>query len=123
MRTPRIARVVGLAMALAVMAAGPAHARPDPGGSRPRPGGSTEARRFAEAIPYFDRVLERHHRDIEIRVKRGACYVATNQPAKALADFDSGQQIQRLQHLRRTAVRGAQILTTPTASATEASRC
>jgi tetratricopeptide (TPR) repeat protein len=47
-----------------------------------------EARQFAEAIPYFDRVLERHHRDTEVRIKRGACYVATDQPAKALADFD-----------------------------------
>ena len=48
-----------------------------------------EAGQFAEAIPYFDRVLERHHRDIEVRLKRGACYRRRpTSPQKALADFD-----------------------------------
>jgi tetratricopeptide (TPR) repeat protein len=47
-----------------------------------------EAGRFAEAIPYFDQVLARKSRDVEILNKRGACYLRTNQPARALADFD-----------------------------------
>src|SRR6516165_10658221 len=87
MRTPRIARVVGVVMALAAMSAGQAYAdstRAD----RDQGLRLYEAGRFAEAIPYFNRVLERHHRDIEVRLKRGACYVVTDQPAKALADFD-----------------------------------
>jgi tetratricopeptide (TPR) repeat protein len=87
MTAPRIARVVGLAMALASMTAGRAHAdltRAD----RDQGLRLYEAGRFSEAIPYFDRVLERHRRDNEVRIKRGACYVVTNQPEKALADFD-----------------------------------
>ena len=67
---------------------GPGAGRSDEGGSRRGAPPLRRPGRFAEAIPYFDRVLERHHRDIEVRLKRGACYVATNQPAKALADFD-----------------------------------
>ncbi len=47
-----------------------------------------EAGRFAEAIPYFDQVLARKGRDLEVLIKRGSCYLRTNQPAKALADFD-----------------------------------
>ncbi len=87
MRAPRVARIVGLAMALAVMARCPAQADPTRA-DRDQGLRLYEARRFAEAIPYFDRVLERHHRDIEVRLKRGACYVVTNQPTRALADFD-----------------------------------
>jgi tetratricopeptide (TPR) repeat protein len=51
-----------------------------------------EAGRFAEAIPYFDQVLARKGRDLEILIKRGACYLRTNQPAKSLADFDRVNQ-------------------------------
>src|SRR5271157_701210 len=51
-----------------------------------------EAGRFAEAIPYFDQVLARKGRDLEILIKRGACYLRTNQPEKALADFDRVNQ-------------------------------
>jgi tetratricopeptide (TPR) repeat protein len=47
-----------------------------------------ESGRFAEAIPYFDRVLASHGRDIEILNKRGICFLRTDQPEKALADFD-----------------------------------
>lgn len=47
-----------------------------------------EAGRFAEAIPYFDQVLAKKGRDLEILIKRGACYLRTNQPERALADFD-----------------------------------
>jgi tetratricopeptide (TPR) repeat protein len=87
MTAPRIARVIGLVMGLATIAAGRAHADPTRA-DRDMGLRLYEARRYAEAIPYFDRVLERHHRDNEIRIKRGACYVVTNQPEKALADFD-----------------------------------
>jgi tetratricopeptide (TPR) repeat protein len=51
-----------------------------------------EAGRFAEAIPYFDEVLGRKGRDLEILNRRGACYLRTNQPEKALADFDRVNQ-------------------------------
>jgi tetratricopeptide (TPR) repeat protein len=88
MKVPTIARVVALTMALAGLAADPAHADPTRA-DRDQGLRLYQAGQFAEAIPYFDRVLERHHRDIEVRIKRGACYVATNQPARALADFDS----------------------------------
>ena len=96
MRTPRIARVVCLTLATTAMAPGVACADPTRA-DRDQGLRLYEARRFAEAIPYFDRVLERHHRDIEVRLKRGACYVVTNQPEKALADFD---RINRLQPFR-----------------------
>jgi tetratricopeptide (TPR) repeat protein len=54
-----------------------------------------EAGRFAEAIPFFDQVLERHPRDLDILNKRGICYLRTDQPGKALADFDrvNGQSV------------------------------
>jgi tetratricopeptide (TPR) repeat protein len=47
-----------------------------------------EAGRFAEAIPHFDRYLERHPRDTTTLNYRGVCYLRTDQPEKALADFD-----------------------------------
>src|SRR5262249_31091606 len=46
------------------------------------------AGRFAEAIPYFDRYLERHPRDTTTLNLRGICNLRTEQPGKALADFD-----------------------------------
>jgi tetratricopeptide (TPR) repeat protein len=51
-----------------------------------------QAARFQEAIPYFDQVLARHSRDLEILIKRGTCYLRTEQPEKALADFDRVNQ-------------------------------
>jgi tetratricopeptide (TPR) repeat protein len=51
-----------------------------------------QAGRFQEAIPLFDRVLARRERDLEIYMKRGACYLRTEQPEKALADFDRVNQ-------------------------------
>jgi tetratricopeptide (TPR) repeat protein len=51
-----------------------------------------KARRFKEAIPYFDQVLARRGRDVEILIKRGSCYLALVQPEKALADFDRVNQ-------------------------------
>ena len=86
MRSARIARVILLAMALAA-AAGRVHADPTRA-DRDEGLRLYQAGRFAEAIPYFDRVLERHRRDTEVRIKRGACYLKTDQPQKALADFD-----------------------------------
>ena len=47
-----------------------------------------KAGQFTEAIPYFDQVLAKHPRDISTRNKRGICYLRTNQPVLALADFD-----------------------------------
>ena len=44
--------------------------------------------RFAEAIPYFDQVIAQHGRDIDILNKRGICHLRTEQPGKAMADFD-----------------------------------
>jgi tetratricopeptide (TPR) repeat protein len=53
------------------------------------------AGRFQEAIPFFDQVLARHSRDIEILIKRGACYLRLDQPEKAIADFDRVNQYSR----------------------------
>jgi tetratricopeptide (TPR) repeat protein len=47
-----------------------------------------EAGRFQEAILYFGQVLERHPRDMKALNMRGICYLRTEQPEKALADFD-----------------------------------
>jgi tetratricopeptide (TPR) repeat protein len=43
---------------------------------------------YEEALLCFDQVLARHGRDLEVRVKRGACYLQLNKPDNALADFD-----------------------------------
>ncbi len=51
-----------------------------------------QAGRFREAIPYFDQVLARRGRDLEILVRRGACFLKIDQPEKALADFDRVNQ-------------------------------
>ena len=48
-----------------------------------------DAGRYQEALPLFNRVLERKHRDIESLNKRGCIYVRMNQPARAIADFDA----------------------------------
>ncbi len=88
MRASRIARVVGLMTILpSVLVVGPARANATNAaqleGLR-----LYEAGRFAEAIPYFNQVLQRHPRDTTILNKRGICYLRTEQPEKALADFD-----------------------------------
>ncbi len=57
-------------------------------GSRGRRASPYESGRFQDAIPYFDQVLASHNRDYEILIKRGSCYLRTNQPLKALDDFD-----------------------------------
>ncbi len=47
-----------------------------------------KAGKYAEAIPYFDKVLDWHSRDVEIYNLRGICHLKLNQPRQALADFD-----------------------------------
>jgi tetratricopeptide (TPR) repeat protein len=85
MRTSRIAQVVGLTMIL--LAVGPASASSTSAaeleGLRLYAAG-----RFAEALPYFNQVIERHPHDLAILNKRGICYLRTEQAEKALADFD-----------------------------------
>ncbi len=87
MRTPGIVRWIVLSTAMAILLSHPALADPTHA-DRNQGLELYKAHRYAEAIPYFDRVLERHRRDMEVRLKRGACFVATDQPEKALADFD-----------------------------------
>jgi tetratricopeptide (TPR) repeat protein len=87
MRLPRVMPTISLAIVLSITTVGTTRAS-----------GTNEARlagielfgagRFAEAIPYFDQVLARHERDIEILNQRGICYLRTEQPEQALADFD-----------------------------------
>lgn len=91
MRPPRVARVVRLLTALtavAFLAAAPVQADPT---RQDRNEGLRlyQEGKFGAAIPYLSRVLERHRRDIEVRLKRGICYLRTEQPQKALDDFDS----------------------------------
>ncbi len=47
---------------------------------------------YHEAILCFDEVLARHGRDLEILIKRGACYLVLDKPEKAIADFDRVNQ-------------------------------
>ena len=54
-----------------------------------------EAGHFAEAIPYSIRCWSGIHSDIEILNLRGICYLRTEQPEKALADFDRINRRQR----------------------------
>ena len=81
-------------------------------------------------------VLARHGRDLEILIKRGACYLVLDQPEKAIADFDRVNRhgivgITRLRPERDLSTptrRGFRsplpdIPTSPRAGATAASRC
>src|SRR4029077_8483903 len=87
MRAPRIVPVVCSTVLLSVLAIGPA--RGDETSAAQREGLRLyDSGRFAEAIPYFDQVLVRHPRDLEILNKRGVCYLRTEQAEKALVDFD-----------------------------------
>ena len=91
MRLPRVVLRIGLTIVLglpvvpSVLAGGTNDARLT--GLRLYAAG-----RFQEAIAYLDQVLASHGRDLEILVKRGACYLQTNQPLKALDDFDRVNQ-------------------------------
>ena len=67
-----------------------------------RAGGANDARleglklyqsgHYAEALLCFDEVLARRGRDLEILNKRAGCYLALEQPEKALADCDRVNQ-------------------------------
>jgi tetratricopeptide (TPR) repeat protein len=91
MRLPRIALAIGLATALGLMQPGRARAN---GTRDARAAGLALFRegRFQEAIPYFDQVLARHRRDLEVLSARGVCYLRLEEPEKALADFDRVNQ-------------------------------
>jgi tetratricopeptide (TPR) repeat protein len=52
-----------------------------------------DAGRFREAIALLDQVLQKHPRDLEALVKRGNCYLRSDQPARALPDFDRARTI------------------------------
>lgn len=85
MRVPRVAPVAAMAMVLLLAGA----ARADSWrGDRNEGLRLYESGQFGQAIPYFTRALERHKRDTEVRIKRGVCYLKTEQPQKALDDFD-----------------------------------
>ena len=87
MRAPRIARVIGVVLAIGIVAPAPAR-------GNSTTAAQTEGLRlyhagnFAEAIPYFDQVLARHPNNAEILNVRGICYLRTEQPERALVDFD-----------------------------------
>ncbi len=87
MRLPRVVLTIGVLIVLGVVITEAALAV-----------GTNDARltgirlyhegKFKEAIPYFTQVLASHKRNLEILIKRGACYLQLNQPLDALADFD-----------------------------------
>jgi tetratricopeptide (TPR) repeat protein len=88
--TMRVARVV-LATIVAVSCARFCTQEADAGGTNSARDEGIKlyhAGHYAEALICFDQVLARHGRDLEILVKRGACYLNLNQPEKAIADFD-----------------------------------
>jgi len=91
MRLPRVVLLIKLTIVLVVMVVDTARAS---GANEARLTGLRlyEASQFQQAIPYFDQVLASHKRDLEILIKRGACYVHVQQPEKALADFDRVNQ-------------------------------
>src|SRR5262249_54821325 len=91
MRLPTIVLAAGLVVAISTSGGNAAKAR---GTNSARLEGLSlyTAGRFREAIPYFDEVLGRHARDLEILIKRGSCYLRLDQPEKALADFDRVNQ-------------------------------
>ncbi len=89
----RVARnMLGLTLTIVTIVLSAGTARADTRSARLEGIRLYEAGRFSDAIPYFDQVLARKGRDLEILIKRGACYLRTNQPEKALADFDRVNQ-------------------------------
>jgi tetratricopeptide (TPR) repeat protein len=87
MWSSKVARVIGFMMAMGIVAASPA--RGDSTSASQEEGLRLySAGNFAEAIPYFDQVLARHHNNVQVLNARGVCYLRTEQPEKALADFD-----------------------------------
>ena len=96
----RVARVVGLTMAIGMVVSLPA--RGDSTSAAQVEGRRLyHAGHFAEAIPYFNQVLARQPNHIEILNLRGICYLRTDQPQKALADFD---------RINRRSVQAARVL-------------
>jgi tetratricopeptide (TPR) repeat protein len=87
MRLPRVVLGIGLTIVLGVTIDGMAQAS---GTNDQRLIGLQlyESKQYQQAIPYFDQVLATHKRDLEILIKRGACYLVLNQPEQAIADFD-----------------------------------
>jgi len=89
----RVAReMLELTLAIVTIVLSPGTAQADTRAARLEGIRLYAAGRFSEAIPYFDQVLARKGRDLEILIKRGACYLRTDQPEKALADFDRVNQ-------------------------------
>jgi tetratricopeptide (TPR) repeat protein len=92
--TMRVARVVLATIAAISFAGFCAQEAPAGGTAGAREEGIKlyHAGHYEEALLCFDQVLARHRRDLEILVKRGACYLKLNQPEKAIADFDRVNQ-------------------------------
>ena len=100
------ARVLGLTMALSVIVA--TATRGESTSAAELEGfDSTSTGQFAEAIPYFNEVLERHPNHAKILNLRGICYLRTEQPEKALADFDriNRRSVQAAIHARSVSSR------------------
>jgi tetratricopeptide (TPR) repeat protein len=87
MRVPRIVLGLGLTIVLGATIAEPARAR-STNDDRLTGLRLFESKQYHDAISYFDQILARHKRDLEILIKRGTCYLVVNQPEKALADFN-----------------------------------
>ena len=94
MRLPRVVLAIGLTIVLGLTLL---DRRGRAGRTRRRATGLALYRRgrFQEAIPYFDQVLARHNRDLEILIKRGACYLRLEQAREALCRLRPGQPVQR----------------------------
>jgi tetratricopeptide (TPR) repeat protein len=94
MRLPRIALRISLTIVLGVTIVEVALAS-GTNDARFAGLGLYHAGKFQEAIPYFDQVLASHKRDLEILIKRGACYLQLNRPLDALDDFDRVNEFSR----------------------------
>ncbi|HWE36765.1 MAG TPA: tetratricopeptide repeat protein [Isosphaeraceae bacterium] len=44
--------------------------------------------RYADALPYFDEILKRQPRDLEVRIKRANIYIRKNDPMRALPEYE-----------------------------------
>ena len=88
MRSARIARVIGLAMVVAAGRRAGRRRGPDQGGIATRDCGSTKRVISLRRSRTSSQVLERHPRDTRSLNRRGICYLRTDQPQKALADFE-----------------------------------
>jgi tetratricopeptide (TPR) repeat protein len=89
MRIPRPGRGSGLVLVLVFGAGGLSAVAQQTSDLRSEAFRLYDAGRYREALPYLDTLLSRKHRDIEAHIKRGGIYLRLDQPAAALADFDS----------------------------------